>query len=268
MLSVDRLTAPGFKSKPPIQHALQCAARGWAVFPASLDKTPRTPNGHKAASTDPERIRAMAVQFGFVLVGIATGEASGIAVLDIDRQHNGLEWWQDNRHRLPATRTHRTRSGGLHLLFKHQPGLRCSTSLIAPGIDIKAEGGAIIYWPATGLEVLCDAPMAEWPAWLTPAPKPATVTPWQPLSRHDGNKARNYAAAALERAVRRVAGTTTGSRNSVLNAETFSLARFIPSGALAPAEIAEAMAHAGFAAGLDAAEIAATLASALGSAAR
>ncbi|MDR3521374.1 MAG: bifunctional DNA primase/polymerase [Acidocella sp.] len=262
------ITTPRPKSNlKPLDHALECAARGWAVFPASLDKTPRTPNGHKAASTDLERIRAMAVQFGFVLVGIATGEASGIAVLDIDRQHNGLEWWQENRHRLPVTRTHRTRSGGLHLYFRHQPGLRCSTSRIAPGIDVKAEGGAIIYWPAAGLEVLSDAPLADWPERLTPAPKPASAPPWQPI-RGGTDVTRNYATAALHNAVRRVAGTTTGSRNATLNAETYGLSRFIASGTLAPSEIAEAMAHAGLAAGLDAREVAATVASALGSAAR
>jgi hypothetical protein len=43
----------------------------------------------------------MAAQFGFVLIGIATGEASHLAVLDIDRQHNGAEWWLANR---PACR--------------------------------------------------------------------------------------------------------------------------------------------------------------------
>ncbi|MBB5374324.1 bifunctional DNA primase/polymerase [Acidocella aromatica] len=252
----------------PLQHALECAARGWAVYPVAQDKTPRTPNGHKAASTDPERIRAMHVQFGFVLVGIRTGETSNLAVLDIDRQHNGLEWWRDNRHRLPATRAHRTRSGGLHLYFIHKPGLRCSTARIAPGIDVRAEGGSIIYWPSARLEVLSDAPIAEWPEWLTPAPKPAVAPSWQPLHVTHGDKARNYATAALHNAVQRVAGTTTGSRNAALNAETFSLARFVQSGSLSPTEIAGAMAHAGIAAGLEAAEVQATIASALGSAAR
>lgn len=252
----------------PLDHALECAARGWAVFPVSRDKTPRTPNGHKAATTEPERIRAMAVQFGFVLVGIATGEASGIAVLDIDRQHDGGAWWRENKHRLPTTRTHRTRSGGLHLYFTHRPGLRCSTARIAPGIDVRAEGGSIIYWPAAGFPVLSDADLAEWPMWLTPAPKPAPVRPWQPVYAENADRQRRYAEAALHNAVGRVAGTVTGSRNATLNAETYGLARFIQSGALSPAEIAEAMAHAGLAAGLDAIEVQATIASAIGSAAR
>ena len=117
-----------------LSHALECAAaHGWAVFPASQHKAPNTPNGHKAASTDPERIRAMWGQYGGLLIGIRTGQASNLAVLDIDRQHNGANWWREaSRYRLPATRVHRTRSGGLHLYFKHRPDLRCSTARIAP----------------------------------------------------------------------------------------------------------------------------------------
>lgn len=253
--------------KSSVDHALECAARGWAVFPCSLDKSPRTPNGFYAATTEPARIRAMHVQFGFVLIGIRTGEASDLSLLDVDKQHNGLEWLEAYRHRLPATRVHRTRSGGEHWFFKHRPGLRCSTAKIAPGIDVKAEGGYALFWPAAGLEVLSDAPMADWPEWLAPPPRPA-LAPWTPPPGAGADKARNYATAALHNAVRRVAGTTTGSRNATLNAETFGLARFIASGTLSPGEIAEAMAHAGIASGLDAAEVAATIGSALGSAAR
>ncbi|GAN79025.1 bifunctional DNA primase/polymerase [Acidocella aminolytica] len=252
----------------PLEHALACAARGWAVYPVGTDKIPRTPRGHKSATTDPDQIRGMAVQFGFVLVGIATGDASNVAVLDIDRQHNGLEWWAANRNRLPATRTHRTRSGGLHLFFKHQPGLRCSTAKIAPGIDVRAEGGSIIYWPAIGLPVLCDAPPEDWPDWLTPTPKPAPPPAWKPIHAVNADVQRRYAEAALHNAVRRVAGTAAGSRNANLNAETYGLARFIQNGALSPAEIAKAMAHAGIAAGLDAREVQATIASAMGGAAQ
>jgi hypothetical protein len=249
-----------------LSHALALAKGGFAVFPVGKDKTPRTPNGHKSASTNPAHIRAMAAEYGFVLVGIRTGETSNLAVLDIDKQHNGLEWYEANRHRLPLTRTHRTRSGGLHLWFKHKPPMRCSTAKIAPGIDVKAEGGYIIDWSATGLEVVYDGPLPDWPEWLAPPPKPAP-SPYTLPGGGTTDAARNYATAALRAAVQRVAGTVNGSRNDKLNAETFSLARFISSGALSPREIAEAMAHAGIAAGLDAVEVAATIGSALGSAA-
>lgn len=250
-----------------LSHAFDLAQRGFAVFPVGKDKTPRTPNGHKAASTNAAHIRAMAAEYGFVLVGIRTGETSNLAVLDIDKQHNGLEWYEANKHRLPDTYTYRTRSGGLHLWFKHKPPMRCSTAKIAPGIDVKAEGGYIIHWPVAGMEVINNAPLAGWPEWLAPPPKPAPAPSWEPLPG-GGTASRNYATTALRAAVVRVARTGNGSRNATLNAETYRLARFIASGALSPQVIAEAMAHAGLAAGLDAAEVAATIGSALGSAAR
>jgi hypothetical protein len=247
----------------PLKHALECAARGWAVFPLSRAKVPRCPRGHLAATTEPERIRAMHAQFGFVLIGIRAGEESNVAVLDIDIQHGGMTWLDECRHRLPPTRVHRTRSGGEHWLFRHKPGLRCSTAKIAPGIDVKAEGGAFTYWPAEGFPVLCDAPLADWPEWLTPRPKPSPALSYQPLYGVGADKARRYATAALRHAVQRVAGTAAGGRNDILNRETFAVARFIRGGALSANEVADAMAHAGLAAGLDQREVIGTLSSAM-----
>ena len=159
-----------------------------------MTKPPRTPNGHKAASTNAAHIRAMAAEYGFVLVGIRTGETSNLAVLDIDKQHNGLEWYEANKHRLPDTYTYRTRSGGLHLWFKHKPPMRCSTAKIAPGIDVKAEGGYIIHWPSAGLEAVSTplwlaglngshhhpSPLLRLPGSLYRAAAPQAVTTPQP----------------------------------------------------------------------------------------
>ena len=246
-----------------LDTALDLAAAGRAVFPVGNDKAPRCPRGHLAASTDPAVIRAMHRDFGFVLVGVATGERSGIAALDIDNKPGGLDWFEANRDKLPATRTHRTRSGGLHLWFKHRAGLRSSVSAIAPGIDIRADGGSCIWWPAAGLPVLSAGPLAEWPEWLAPPPKPAwTPPPAAPWAGND-RRARAYAEAAMRRAVDRVATAAPGTRNATLNRETFGLLRLTSTGGLHAGEIAEAMAHAAIAAGLDRREIEATLRSAL-----
>jgi hypothetical protein len=60
---------------------------------------------------------------------------------------------------------HETRSGGRHLFFLHRPGLRCSTSKIERGIDVRADGGLVIWWPAQFYPVR-EAPVATWPDWL------------------------------------------------------------------------------------------------------
>ena len=240
-----------------LHHALECAGRGWAVFPAGLNKIPRTPNGHKAASTDPERIRAMWLQFGGSLVGVATGEASNVAVLDIDRQHGGLEWWGANRHRLPHTRVHRTRSGGLHLWFRHKQGLRCSTARIAPGIDVKAEGGACIYWPAIGLPVLSDAPLAAWPEWLTPPPRRETA----PVVR-SSERPPAHIEKSLTGIVRVVATAAPGQRNAILFWGACRCAEMVTRGELSKPHAEAVLRECAGRVGLDHIEAAATIRSA------
>jgi hypothetical protein len=125
------------------------------IFPCNLAKEPLTAHGFKDA-------RRGANTRGWPLVGFATGAVSGIDVLDLDP--TGNDWYGQKLWALPQTRAHQTQRG-LHLLFRHAPGLRCSTSRIAPGVDVKADGGYAIFWPRQGLAVK-DLPLAEWPGWL------------------------------------------------------------------------------------------------------
>src|SRR6516165_10640369 len=125
------------------------------IFPCALDKKPLVDGGFKSA-------RRGANTKGWPLVGFATGAVSGIDVLDVDP--TGDDWYGQKLWALPQTRAHQTQRG-LHLLFKHAPGLRCSTSRIAPGVDVKADGGYAIFWPREGMAVK-DLPLAEWPEWL------------------------------------------------------------------------------------------------------
>jgi hypothetical protein len=248
-----------------MQHALNLTARGIATFPMTSAKTPLSgSHGVKDASTDPGRLAELFSDRRAELVAIATGKPSGISVLDIDRQHDGLTWWQENRDRLPATFAYRTRSGGLHLWFRHHPELRTTPiGAIGTGIEIRSTGASAIYWPATGLPVLCDAPPAVWPDWLMPPPKPASQGPATLTPRGDDAPSRRYALGALRRGIERIAAAGPGQRNNALNAEAYSLIRLTEGGALDHAEIAEALAHAAHAAGLDRREIEQTLRSAL-----
>jgi hypothetical protein len=124
--------------------AAACAlgTQGLSVFACQANKRPATPNGFKAAVSDRTAIEMLWRQYPGVLVGVVTGEISGIAVLDIDAKHDSArEWWAENRARLLPARVHRTRSGGLHVVYRHREGLACSVSRIARGVDVRAEGG-------------------------------------------------------------------------------------------------------------------------------
>jgi Bifunctional DNA primase/polymerase, N-terminal/HNH endonuclease len=124
-------------------------------FPCKHDKTPLT-RWRNAASADVD-------DTDWELVGVPTGSITDIDCLDVDVE--GLPWLSEVKDRLPPTRTHSTRSGGRHLLWNHAEGLRCSAGRIAKGVDVRADGGYIIYWPRQGVP-FDDRPIADWPEWL------------------------------------------------------------------------------------------------------
>jgi hypothetical protein len=140
------------------------------IFPCNLAKEPLTAHGFKDAR------RGARGWKGWPLVGFPTGAKSGFDVLDIDPSGRG--WFDANYDALPTTRAHETQRG-LHLLFKHAPGLGCSSGKIADGVDVRADGGYAIWWPSTGLPIE-DAPICEWPDWLLKEARGTGKEDWYP----------------------------------------------------------------------------------------
>jgi hypothetical protein len=148
-----------------VRYAITLEGRPLSVFPCR-DKRPICPHSFNDASADPAAIAELFLRYPGTQIGVVTGEVNGFDCLDIDPRSGGDKFFHQNRGLIPATRTHETPSGGFHLLFRHAPGLRCSTSKIARGIDVKANGGFIIWHPASLYRVLCEGPLAKWPDWL------------------------------------------------------------------------------------------------------
>ena len=140
--------------------------QGYSCFPCFYDKTPSTPRGFYNATNDPKLLLVLFEKYPAPLVGVRTGEESGVDILDIDPKNDGMSWLDSNYTSLPKTRIHQTRSGGYHFFFKHNSLLRNSAERIARGVDVRAEGGYIIWWPGVGLPVLNDAKPASWPDFL------------------------------------------------------------------------------------------------------
>jgi hypothetical protein len=203
--------------------ALQLAEVGFPVFPCGPDKKPWCKNGFYAASTDPEYLEELWRGKHSAYVGVPCGAASGIDILDIDPKHGGMAWWEKYRASIPETRIHRTRSGGLHVLFQAYPMMRNSQSIIAPGVDTRGTGGYVIWWPPHGCEVLSSAPIVPWPAWLLQAylkaTKPVlmakrTIRPRSASSSVSAETARTM----VDRVIARVKHASPGQRHYRLRA--------------------------------------------------
>ncbi len=180
--------------KTPLDYALSYAQKGWALFPLHTPqngvcdcargkecdhtgKHPRTPHGSKDATTDVMQITKWWQMWQGANIAIATGAASGVVVLDIDKRNGGFESYKKltNQYgKLPKTLIAKSGGDGRHIYFKHpQNGVKIKSKPLTgfQGIDIKADGGSIIAPPsrhASGgvYEWKTEAPPTDLPPWL------------------------------------------------------------------------------------------------------
>jgi hypothetical protein len=176
--------------------ALSLAQRGMAVFPiAPRGKTPLTTHGFRDARKDPEQINAWWERWRDANIGVATGAASGVLVVDVDideaKGENGEATLRDIQNKmqqpLPATVEAITGGGGRHLFFKlphfdGAPVIRSNAKQVGPGLDIRAEGGYVVVPPSIhesgrpyAWSVDSATEFAELPVWFV----------WE-IRKHDG----------------------------------------------------------------------------------
>jgi Bifunctional DNA primase/polymerase, N-terminal len=197
------------------------------VFPCDNDKRPFTLHGFKDASIDPDLIRKWWTRWPDALVGVPTGIK--FCVVDVDLQHREAQEWC-GRAKLPTTRTHTTRSGGRHVLFRPHEDFRCSAGKIWKHIDTRGLGGYIIWWPAEGLEVLHASTVTPVPNWIIarlnpPAPPPARTAP---LSAITTGQARRK----IDGIIRTIARASVGERNHITFWGACRLAELVEASAL------------------------------------
>ncbi len=112
-------------------------------------------------------------------LGIVTGAVSALIVLDVDPQHGGDESLAaiEARHgAVMPTPESRTGGGGRHLYFRHPGGKVRNRVGLAPGVDLRGDGGYIVAPPSihpSGRRYAWRAgrdpetlPLAPMPAWL------------------------------------------------------------------------------------------------------
>lgn len=143
-----------FEINPFFIAAKAYAKRGWAVLPLTPQaKQPLgklVPHGLKDATTDEDRIVRWWQGDPMANIGIRTGVASGLVVLDIDPRNCGsenLRELEQQNGELPHTVMSLTGGGGMHIFF-HHPGGFIKSKTLAPGVEVKADGGYVVAPPS------------------------------------------------------------------------------------------------------------------------
>ncbi|GIW55536.1 MAG: hypothetical protein KatS3mg082_1940 [Nitrospiraceae bacterium] len=158
--------------------ALRYAELGYPVFPCVPgSKAPLTEHGFYDATTDSALIERWWSQHPNANIGIPT---AGLVVIDIDGQANA--WPEDPERGADLANTGAialTPRGGRHAVFRRPPGKvwKCSTGKLAPGVDVRTDGGYIVVPPSRTAQgeyrwvedLELDRPaerLPEPPAWL------------------------------------------------------------------------------------------------------
>jgi hypothetical protein len=155
--------------------------------------------------TPDEVIRLFAAYRAGENVGVRTGAASGLLVVDVDHVQSWEALTQDQD--VPRTYTVRTGSGGLHLYFAHPGGIGNSASKLAPGVDVRGDGGQVVAppsrTPAGAYVVVDDAKPAPLPEWLAerlqrPEPRRASAAPAAPADAAEAQRLAAYTETARQ----------------------------------------------------------------------
>jgi hypothetical protein len=154
---------PSPKRPSKVQYALNYAQRGWPVIPlywvedgvcscsepkcTHPGKHPLTVHGVNDATVDVRAISAWWQECPDANIGIATGAASGIVVLDVDPRNGGdksLGELEESHGSLPDGPRVQTGGGGEHMYFALQGGTIRSKLGLLPGLDLLGDGRYVV----------------------------------------------------------------------------------------------------------------------------
>ena len=201
-------------------------------------------------------------------VGLRCGRISKVVVIDADPGANIAPL------NLPDTVTALTgRPGARHLYFAHDGELGNSAGKLGPHIDVKADGGQVVFpgsvHPETGAVYVWADGHAPGQIALSSLPdhvlellrRPDPPKPPGPPSKVKPGRTREerYAAQALRLELNAIHTAAQGSRNDALNRAAFSLGNLVAGGCLQRQEVEDALHQAGLAVGLEPTEVDATI---------
>lgn len=274
-----------------MEAALGYAYRGWRVFPlngifngrctcgrrdcSSPGKHPLVRRCLHEASSELKQVSVWWRRWPLANIAIATGEGSGLVVIDVDLPL-ALRSLDAIVGKVPPTSVSLTGGGGLHLLLAHPPNrsIRNHASRLPgiggelPGIDLRGEGGYIVAPPSrhvsgqsySWLDSSCT--IAATPDWLRERDRPEIPAGPPCPPKFTTGRGTAYGCAALENALTSMRSAPIGQRNHSLNRVAFSLAQLVAGGELLESAVRSSLESTARQIGLSRREIELTIASA------
>lgn len=213
-------------------HATALARLGLSVFPVrGGSKTPAILNWRSRATADLAALNALFHDHPATNLGVATGPASRVFVLDIDCKgadgYESLARLQEAHGQLPATWRSQTPSGGAHLWFAMPEDRPMGNRVgFAPGLDIRGDGGFVVVPPScvggpyAWISPPDACPPAQAPSWLldlaAPQRRPPQYAPAPIPTPQSPERLVRYVTKAVEGEFIRVSGASPGQRNTLL----------------------------------------------------
>ncbi|SFJ73690.1 VapE domain-containing protein [Celeribacter neptunius] len=256
-----------------LMAAADLARRGFSVFPVRNwgdgEAWKPVKGFPEKATRDLDQIRAWWAMWPDARVGLLTGEANGLTVIDVDMKNgkDGVaslaELGFADLDKMTPVRS-RSPSGGWHLFFKYQPGLKGTVGRLGEGLDIRNNRQFVIapgsYKDSTQYAEM-GAPLGEtelppFPESLIPEPEPERPT-IELLTVASPDQCQ-WAADRLTMLADDLAALSEGSRQSTLNETVLWAGGVGAHGMLDREETRELLLEACFANGLPESEFEAT----------
>lgn len=231
-------TSAGGQASSPGAAAYVMARLGMRVFPLRPGvKTPMVKAWPDVATTDLDQIQEWWTgEFHGCGVGVATGEESGVWVLDIDNKNgvNGFETltrlcrsYSAMAREIPQTLTVATPSGGAHLYFQWAEGVPSSTganNALGAGLDVRGEPGYVRAPGWAGYQVVPrggvrSVKIVAAPEWLVELTRKKRDRPVGAEGEPDGG----MHVMGTRRTLAALNAAPHGSRNDELNRAAFRL---------------------------------------------
>ena len=204
----------------PLEAALSYVARGWEVFPVPPNSKKsyksREYSGDKWGKTrDAATVKEDWQRWPQAGIGLPTGHVSGFWVVEADtpQGHNvdgiaAMAALEAEHGALPPTLQAISPSGSIHWYFgwpaSFTDEIRNSTSTVAPGLDVRGQGGMVVAPPTVrrgrAYAWLNDNAIVDAPRWLVDA---AVAASSRQRQRRDnsGDAEVNSSVADIERIV-------------------------------------------------------------------